>query len=135
MRLEEEVVLLEEENKGLRELLEQALARIAALETELEQARNSPPSSAPPDVKASTQKKESKEKAARRKRAKDQNGTRWHTQEGNAHLYSATIVQHRVVQCPDCSYPLRHPTLAKRRQVVELPPPQPVEGLLLSQWK
>ena len=36
-------------------------------------------------------------------------------------------MEHKLEQCPDCAYPLRHPTLAKRRQVVELPPPQPVE--------
>lgn len=119
MRLEEEVVQLKEENKRLRALLEQALARIAVLETELDQARNSVPSSAPPFVKASTRKKEGKVKQ-RRKRAKDQNGSR-------RRETPTRTVEHRLEQCPDCSYPLRHPTLAKRRQVVELPPPQTVE--------
>jgi predicted RNase H-like nuclease (RuvC/YqgF family) len=41
MTLEEEVVLFREENKRLRDLLEQALARIAKLEAQLEQAANS----------------------------------------------------------------------------------------------
>ncbi len=76
MRLDEEVVQLKEENKGLRELLKQALARIAALEAELEQARKLPPSSVPSFVKASTSQKQGKDKQSRRKRAKDQNGSR-----------------------------------------------------------
>jgi hypothetical protein len=54
--LKEEVVLLWEENKRLRELLEQALACITKLEAALEQVYNSPPSSPSPPafVKAST---------------------------------------------------------------------------------
>lgn len=118
MRLKEEVAVLKEENKQLRELLEQALARIAELEAEREQARNSSPA---PSVRASTHKQEGgKGKQQRRKRAKEENGAR------RRDIPTHTI-QHRLGQCPDCGYSLRHPTLAKRRQVVELPPPQPVE--------
>jgi transposase len=115
--LEEEVALLREENKGLREVLEQALARIAKLEAELEQSRNSPP---PPFVRASTPKKEEKAKGQRRKRAKEQNGAR------KRDIPTQTI-QHRLEQCPTCAYPLRHARLAGQRQVIELPPPLPVE--------
>lgn len=130
MTAEEEVVLLREENKRLQELLEQALARIAVLEAELEQVRNSPPSSASLTVKAPTQRKDSKDRPARRKRAKDQNAARQRETP-------TRTVEHRLEQCPDCAYPLRHPTLAKRRQVVELPPPQPVqvtEHQLFRSW-
>lgn len=117
MTLEEEVVVLREENRRLRELLEQALARIAKLEAELEQSRNSPP---PPFVRASTPKQEEKAKGQRRKRAKDQNGARRRDTP-------TQTIQHKVEQCPTCAYPLRHARLAGQRQVIELPPPQPVE--------
>lgn len=116
MALEEEVVLLREENNRLRALLEQALARIAKLEADLEQAQSSPP----PFVKASTRKEEGKvQKQQRRKRAKDQNGARRRESP-------TQTIQHKLEQCPDCRYPLQHLQLALRRQVIELPP-QPVE--------
>jgi hypothetical protein len=119
MTVDEEVVLLREENKRLRELLEQALARIAKLEVELEQARNSPPS--PPTlVKASTSKKKGDDKQPRRKRAKEQNGSRKRDTP-------TQTIQHKVEQCPICAYPLRHARLAGQRQIIELPPPQAVE--------
>lgn len=119
MTLEEEVVLLREENKGLRELLEAALARIAKLETELEQARNTSPS-APAFAKASSSKKKGDDKQPRRKRAKEQNGARRRDTP-------TQTIQHKLEQCPTCAYPLRHARLAGQRQVIELPPPQPVE--------
>lgn len=117
MTLEEEAVLLREENKRLHALLEQALVRIAKLEAQLEQATNSPSA---PFVKASTPKKEGKDKPPRRKRAKDQNGARKRDTP-------TQTIQHRLEHCPDCAYPLRHARLAGQRQVIELPPPQPVE--------
>src|SRR6266508_4106780 len=119
MRLEDEVALLREENKGLRAMLEQALARIAKLEAELAQAqatRSSPTFF----VKPSTQKKEGKDKPARRKRAKEHNAAR--RRDTPTHT-----IQHTLEQCPACAYPLRHLTLTGQRQVIELPPPQPVE--------
>jgi len=117
--LAEEVVLLREENRRLGELLEQALGRIAKLEAELEQVRNSPPSP-PAFVKASRTKKKDDDKQQRRKRAKEQNGARRRDTP-------TQTIQHKLEQCPTCAYPLRHPRLAGRRQVIELPPPQPVD--------
>lgn len=117
MTLEEEVVLLREENKQLGELLEQALARIAKLETALENTQSEPPSF----IKPNTLKTKSKaDKSPRRKRAKEQNAARRRDTP-------TQTIQHRVEQCPTCAYPLRHHRLAGQRQVIELPPPQPVE--------
>jgi hypothetical protein len=128
MGLEEEVELLRAENKRLGELLEQALARIEKLEAELEQARHSSPSP-PVFVKASTPKKGG-DKQQRRKRAREQNGTRKRDTP-------TQTIQHRLEHCPTCAYPLRHARLAGQRQVIELPPPQPVqitEHQLFKSW-
>ncbi len=114
MTLEEEVVQLQAE-------LAEARALISRLQRELEQLR-SERSAPPPFVKANTAKpKETAEKKPRRKRAKEQNGARRREQN------PTQTIQHRGEQCPKCRYPLQHPQLALRRQVIELPPPQPVE--------
>lgn len=76
-------------------------------------------SSSPPHL-TSTPKKEKGDKRPRRKRAKEQNGAR-------RRETPTQTVQHRLEQCPDCGYGLRHHHVASRRQVIELPPPPPVE--------
>ena len=116
--LEEEVVALRAQVTSLKEQLAQALAANAQLRAELNKHRNEPPSF----IKANTPKpKERADKQPRRKRAKEQNGARRREQA------PTQTIQHKVQQCPTCAYPLQHPQLALRRQVIELPPPQPVE--------
>jgi transposase len=89
------------------------------LQARLDTYQSQPPSFI--KIKPSTPKSKDKAvKKPRRKRAKDQNGSRRRDTP-------TRTVEHRLERCPDCGYGLRHPTLAKRRQVVELPPPQPVE--------
>ena len=108
---------LEEEVKRLRQELAEAHILIAKLQAELEHLRADPP----PCIKPNTTKAKDKgEKKERRKRAKDQNGAR-------RREIPTQIVQHTIEQCPDCHYPLSRRLLANRRQVIELPPPQPVE--------
>jgi hypothetical protein len=119
MTLEEEVAHLRAENAQLKEQLRFALERIAELEAKLEQTQVEP--GAPPFVKPSTPKKNNPHKPARRKRAKDQNGARRREQ------MPSRTVEYRLEQCPDCGYGLRQHQLAGRRQVIELPPPPPVE--------
>jgi transposase len=127
MSLEEEVAYLRAENVQLKEQLRlaleqlaQALARIKQLEEELEQIKSTPAS--PSFAKPSTPKpKDNKDKQSRRKRAKDQNGARRREQT------PTRTVEHCLEQCPDCGYSLRQHQLASRRQVIELPPPPPVE--------
>lgn len=124
MRVEEEVAGLRAENSQLKEQLrlalehlEEALARIKQLEEELERVKSAPPSF----VKPSTpQPKDKAQKQPRRKRAKDQNGAR-------RRETPTQTIQHQLEQCPDCAYPLQHPQLALRRQVIDLAPPQPVD--------
>src|SRR5437879_2057544 len=118
VQLEEEVVALRAEVAGLKEQVGQLLAANARLQAQLDKYRSEPPSF----IKPSTPKpKDKAQKQPRRKRAKDQNGARPREQT------PTQIVQHKLQQCPHCRYPLQHPQLALRRQVIELPTPQPVE--------
>ena len=128
MSLEEEVSALRAEVASLKEQVRQLLAANAELRQELDKYRNAPSSF----VKVNTAKPNDKaEKKPRRKRAKEQNGARRREQN------PTQTIQHKVEQCPQCRYPLQHPQLALRRQVIELPPPQPVhvtEHQLYKSW-
>lgn len=126
MTLEEEIAL-KAEVVSLKEQLAQALAVIAQLSAELDKYRNETPSFVKPNTSKS---KDKAQKQPRRKRAKDQNGAR-------RRETPTQTIQHKVEQCPTCAYPLQHPQLALRRQVIELPPPQPVqvtEHQLYKSW-
>lgn len=116
--LEAEVVVLQAEIAALKEQVAQLLAANAQLRAELNKFQSEPPSFIKPN---SAKSKEKAEKQPRHKRAKDQNGARRREQNPTA------TIQHQVKQCPTCAYPLQHPQLALRRQVIELPPPQSVE--------
>ncbi len=118
MTLEEEVIALRAEVASLKEQLVQALDVIAQLRAEMDKHRNEPPSFVKPSTPTS---KDKSQKQPRRKRAKDQNGARRREQN------PTQTIQHKVEHCPTCAYPLQHPQLALRRQIIELPPPQPVE--------
>lgn len=108
---------LEEEVRRLRQELAEAHTLIAKLQAELERLRADPP----PRIKPNTAKpKEKTERKERRKRAKEENGAR-------PRETPTQIVQHTIQECPDCHYPLSRRLLASPRQVIELPPPQPVE--------
>jgi transposase len=126
--LEEEVAALRTEVDGLKEQVAQLLAANAQLQARLDKLQSEPPSF----VKPNTPKpKEQAEKKSRRKRAKDQNGARRREQT------PTQTIQHKLEKCPTCRYPLQHPQLALRRQVIELPPPQPVEVIehqLYKSW-
>jgi len=109
MTQDEELAQLKTENQELREQLKVALARIEELE-----AKKTPPAS----VKANVVK--SKEKKARKKRLPEQNGVR-------RRETPTQIVEHRIDTCPTCSFRLGGISLARSRQVIELPDPVPVE--------
>lgn len=119
MTAEEEVIALRAEVASLKAQLAQALALVVKLQAELEHLRASPP----PRIKPNTPKpKDKAQKNPRRKRAKEQNGVR-------RRETPTQVVLHIIegAQCPDCHYPLSRSLLANRRQVIELPPPAPVE--------
>jgi hypothetical protein len=120
MTLENEIASLRIENATLREQLAAALARIA----ELEQRRD-PPAFVKPNKPARTE-----PKAARKKRDARHNQAR--KREPPTHT-----VDHALDRCPDCDYQLRGESIDYTRQVIELPPPPPVEIIahrVIKRW-
>jgi transposase len=118
MMLEEEIVRLRAENAEfqsqlaeLQELLAAALARIA----ELEQQRHDPP----PFVKPNKPSR-SEPKLPRKKRDPR------HNQARKRQVPTRTL-EHALPRCPDCHYQLHGHSIDYTRQVIELPPPAPVE--------
>jgi transposase len=126
MRLEEEVAQLREENQALRAALEQAheqlsqtqgqlqvaLSRIA----ELEQQKRPPPAF----VKANAKKPTDTEKKPRKKREAQYNRARRRS-------VPTQRVEHRLVECPDCHLRLGGISLARVREVIDVPPVPRVE--------
>ena len=114
--LEDQLAAVQAENDALRqqvlslqEQLAAALARIA----ELENRPKDPPAFVKPN-------RPTRERTPRRKRQPEHNRAR--------RLEPPTRVEQHVLDCcPDCGGRLHGGTLARRRQVLELPPPQPVE--------
>jgi transposase len=110
MSLEEEVVALRAEVAALREALAQAQGRIAELER-----RKTP---APAFVRANAP--TGRPATPRRKRAPEHNA-------GRRREEPTQIVYHAEERCPDCGYLLRGQSVARSRQVIDLPEPAPVE--------
>lgn len=101
-RLEAENAQLRAENTALRELL---------------QKQGSQPGKPPSFVKAN---REQKVKQPRKKRAEKAN-------RGRRREEPTRLEQHALARCPDCGDELVGGSLHYRRQVVEIPEPQPVE--------
>ena len=69
-------------------------------------------------------------KTPRRKRAPEHNQARRREPP-------TQVEQHALDQCPDCGYALRGTSIARRRQVIELPPPAPVDVIehqVIKRW-
>ena len=116
---EEEVLRLQKENQDLREALKQtqdllrvALARIE----ELEKLKTPPPAF----VKTNVHKPATEEKTARKKRESQYNRARRRSQPTH-------IVEHHLAMCPDCDLRLGGISLARCREVIDIPPPPPVQ--------
>jgi transposase len=71
-------------------------------------------------VKANKKKKASEEKKPRKKRDAQYNHAR-------RRATPTQIVEHRIVQCPDCHLRLGGISLARVREVIDVPPPPPLE--------
>jgi transposase len=136
----DETAALQAENQALRQQGTALLAEVAALHAqvaaaqaelaavhariaELEQRPPDPPSF----VKANSP---PRERQPRRKRKPEQNRAR--------RLAAPTrIEQHALERCPDCGLHLHGGMLARRRQVIEIPEPQPVEVVehqVIKRW-
>src|SRR5215472_9803330 len=106
MTQEEEIAHLRTENQALRKALSQALARIEELEKQ-----KTPPAEF---VKANVKKPAAQEKQPRKKRDARHD-------HGRKRAAPTQIVEHRIVTCPDCHLRLGGISLARVREVIELP--------------
>jgi transposase len=128
MTLEDEVILLRAENTELRALvgqLQEQLAVTLARIAELEQERHDPPPFVKPNKPPRPE-----PKAPRKKRDSRHNQAR--KRETPTHT-----VDHALDRCPDCTYQLRGESVDYTRQVIELPPPSPVEIIahrVIKRW-
>lgn len=115
-QLQAEVARLQAENAQLRAENAQLRAENAKLRAQLEKVQGEK-AAPPPFVKANRLKKE---KEPRKKREAKHNQAR--------KLETPTRVEkHTLTTCPDCNEALQGGSLHYRRQVIEIPEPQPVE--------
>lgn len=119
MTADERMVSLEEQlNRALEriQLLEAQLATAQKRIEELEKQKTPPPAF----VKANVKKPEDGEKKPRKKREAQYN-------HGRRREAPTRIIEHRLLSCPVCASRLGGVSVARRRQVIEIPPPPPVE--------
>lgn len=116
---EEEVLQLRKENQELRETLKQTqeLLRIALARIEELEKQKTPP---PAFVKANKNKPQEDEKKVRKKREARHNQARPRSEP-------TQIIEHRVVNCPECHLRLGGISLARVREVIDIPIPPPLE--------
>lgn len=125
MDLEGEVAWLRNENQSLREQNRQLQEQLLSLQQELataleriveleQQARKSAVSFKPDRPKPTGPKK------PRRARKAEAN-------RGRKRGAATRVVKHALERCPTCGYRLRGASIVRRREVIELPPAQPVE--------
>jgi transposase len=128
MRLEEEVIKLRAENAALRQQVETLSAQVASLTERLRELEGQKPE--PPSfVKPNRPGRKGKE-GGRKKRASEHN-------RGRKREKPTQIERHALERCPGCTYQLRGESLQYRRQVIELPEPQPVtvtEHQIIKRW-
>lgn len=101
-----------------------ALVRIAELEAQLT-GRHDPPAFVKPSRPQAPG-----EARPRKKRAQEHNTSRTRSQP-------TRIERHALAHCPECAYHLTGESLDYRREVIELPPPQPVEVIehqVVKRW-
>lgn len=110
----------------LEEQLKEALERLRVLQEELAAAhkrieelekQKTPP---PTFVKANVKKPQAEEKKPRKKRDARHNHAR-------PRATPTQIVEHRIMSCPDCDLRLGGISLARVREIIDVPPPPPVE--------
>jgi transposase len=116
---EEEALQLRKENQELREALKQTqeLLRVALARIEELEKQKTPP---PAFVKAEVKKPAAEEKKPRKKREVQHNRAR-------RRALPTQIVEHHVALCPNCDLRLGGISLARVREVIDVPPPPPVE--------
>lgn len=120
---EQEFERLRAENGELRQQLAGALERIVELEAQINQRRD-PPAFVKP------KRQEAPRSGPRKQRAAEHNTSR-------KRMAATRIERHALERCPECAYRLTGESLAYRREVLELPPPQPVDVIehqVVKRW-
>jgi len=120
-KLRTEVTALQQQVVQLTNQLQAAMMRIA----ELEQRNKKPP----PFVKRNRPPRSEPGKP-RKKRAAKHNRSRKREE-------ATRIERHALANCPDCDYRLRGESIEYTRQVIEVPPPPPVEVIehqVVKRW-
>ncbi len=126
MTAEERIASLEAQLSQVREQwgqtqeeLRQAQEELAAAYKRIEELEKQK-TPRPPFVKANVKKPPAGQRKPRKKRDPKHN----HARRREA---PTQIVEHRISTCPACSSRLGGVSVARRRQVIELPPPPPIE--------
>jgi transposase len=112
MTVEEEIAQLRAENEGLRQ-------RVAVLEQRIRDLEGRSGDQPPTYVKANRPKREGPKQPRKKRDAKHNHGRRREP--------PTQSVEHALDRCPECNYRLQGTSLDYVRQVIEVPPPQPVE--------
>src|SRR5947209_12640601 len=112
VQTQEELRLTKEEMQSTQEALGAAQVQLA----ELEKLKTPPPAF----VKANKKQPQTEEKKPRKKREAQYNRARKRS-------VPTHIVEHRIVECPDCHLRLGGISLARCREIIDIPAPPPVE--------
>src|SRR5713226_9879143 len=119
MTAEETIASLETQLKQALERLDEVTEQLRVAQArieELEKLKTPPPAF----VKAEKKKPQEEQKQARKKRDGKHNRARPRSEP-------TQIVEHRLVSCPDCHLRLGGISLARLREVIDVPAPPPVE--------
>src|SRR5437588_845709 len=116
---EEEAAQLRKENQELREAWKETYERLRVALARIEEVekQKTPP---PALVKAEVKKPATPENKPRKKREAQYNRARKRS-------VPTHIVEHRIVECPDCHLRLGGISFARSREIIDVPPPPPVE--------
>jgi transposase len=114
-QLKQAVERLAEVIERLTEASEQLRVAQARIE-ELEKLKTPPPAF----VKAEKKKPQEEQKKVRKKRDA-------HYNRGRPRSTPSQIVEHRLLNCPECQMRLGGISLARSREIIDVPPPPPVE--------
>src|SRR3989440_3083554 len=116
---EEEAAQLRRESQELREALKETQERLRVALARIEEVENQK-TPQPAFVKAEVKKPATQENKPRKKREAQYNRARKRS-------VPTQIVEHRIVACPDCHLRLGGISLARCREVIDVPPPPVVE--------
>ncbi len=119
MTADERIASLEEHLKQALEQVHILQGQLATAQKRIEELEKQKTPS-PAFVKANVKKPQAEEKKQRRKRDGRHN-------HGRPRATSTQVVEHRIVTCPDCALRLGGISLARMREVIEVPRPSPVE--------